>query len=80
MNDTQNYVMGRIGPDATPEDAAAVLDMASRLAEEQGDRNYDPIWWLSNRTYELWLLLDAANGDVAALVKVRAEAGLPILS
>jgi len=35
--------------------------------------------WLDNRTYPLSMLEDAANGDIYALMYVRAEAGLSIL-
>jgi len=36
--------------------------------------------WLANRVYNVDVLEAAAAGDVAALVQVRTEAGLPILS
>lgn len=36
--------------------------------------------WLANRGYPLATLEAAARGDVEALVIVRQEAGLPILS
>ncbi|MDE1948981.1 MAG: hypothetical protein KGL43_08460 [Burkholderiales bacterium] len=35
--------------------------------------------WLANRTYPLTMLDDAIGGDAAAVVYIRAEAGLPIL-
>jgi len=35
--------------------------------------------WLANRTYPLSVLEDAANGDIYALMYMRAEAGLSIL-
>ena len=36
--------------------------------------------WISNRTYPVEVLEAAAAGDVAALIEVRQEAGLPILT
>ena len=75
-----NYVMERLGTDATAADAEQVLGLAERLATEQGDIDFDAISWLSNRTYDWTELWEAANGNVAALAKVRTEAGLPVLS
>ena len=75
-----NYVMERLGTDATAADAEQVLGLAERLATEQGDIDFDAINWLSNRTYDWAELWEAANGNVAALAKVRTEAGLPVLS
>lgn len=73
-----NYVMERLGTEATAADAEQVLELAEQLAAEQGDA--DAINWLSNRTYEWSELWEAANGSVPALAKIRAEAGLPVLS
>ena len=70
----------RLGTDATAADAEQVLGLAERLATEQGDIDFDAISWLSNRTYDWTELWEAANGNVAALAKVRTEAGLPVLS
>lgn len=75
-----HYVMERMGTEATEQDAQMVLDMAEQLATEQGDDDFDAINWLSNRTYDWTLLWEAANGDVDAIAKVRAEAHLPVLS
>ena len=75
-----NYVMECLGSGATAADAEQVLDLAEQLATEQGDENFDAIAWLSNRTYPWTDLLEAANGDVSALARVRAEAHLPVLS
>ena len=75
-----NYVMERLGTEATAADAEQVLELAEQLAAEQGDEDFDAINWLSNRTYDWTELWEAANGNVAALAKVRAEAGLPVLS
>lgn len=75
-----NYVMERLGTDATAADAEQVLDLAEQLAAEQGDEEFDAIAWLNNRTYPWADLWEAANGDVSALAKVRSEAGLPVLS
>lgn len=36
--------------------------------------------WLGNRTYQLELLQRAVDGDIAALVQVRAEAGLTVFN
>jgi len=80
MMSNVNYVMERLGTEATAADAERVLELAEQLASEQGDKEFDAINWLSNRTYPWTDLWEAANGDVAALVKVRAEAGLPVLS
>lgn len=74
-----NYVMERLGNLATEHDAAMVLELAEKLAVEQGEVDYDAINWLSNRTYAFTDLYDAANGDVSALAKVRAEAGLSVI-
>lgn len=75
-----NYVMERLGTSAIREDAQQVIDLAEQLAAEQGEENFDAIDWLSNRTYDLNELWSAANGGVAALARVRAEAGLPVIS
>ncbi len=75
-----NYVMERLGTEATAADAEQVLGLAEKLAAEQGDADFDAIEWLSNRTYDWTVLWEAATGDIAALAKVRAEAGLPVLS
>ena len=34
--------------------------------------------WVSNRTYPASILEEAVSGDIAAIVLVRTEAGLPI--
>jgi len=78
--DTINYVMERLGTEANAADAEQVLDLAETLAAEQGDDDFDAINWLSNRTYDWTELWEAANGNVSALARVRAEAGLPALS
>lgn len=75
-----NYVMERLGSEATATDAEMVLGLAEKLATEQGDTDFDAINWLSNRTYDWTLLWEAANGDAGALAKVRAEAHLPVLA
>ena len=75
-----NYIAERLGTEATKEDAAMVAELAQKLAEEQGEEQGDLLDWLSNRTYEWTRLWEAANGDVAALAQVRAEAHLPVLS
>jgi hypothetical protein len=75
-----HYVMERLGTEATVEDAQQVLDLAEQLAAEQGDEEFDAINWLDNRTYDWTELWESANGNVAALAKVRAEAGLPVIS
>lgn len=75
-----NYIAERLGTEATTEDAAMVAELAEKLAEEQGDKEFDLLDWLSNRTYEWTRLWEAANGDAAALAQVRAEAHLPVLS
>lgn len=75
-----NYIAERLGTEATQEDAAQVAAMASAIAEEQGDDGFELIDWLNNRTYEWTDLWEAANGNTAALLKVRTEAGLAALS
>lgn len=75
-----NYVMERLGTEATSEDAEKVIDLAEQLAAEQGDEEGDVMDWLRNRTYDWTRLWQAANGDVAALAEVRREAHLPVLS
>lgn len=74
-----HYVMERLGTDATEQDAQMVIDLAESIAAEQGDEDFNLIDWLHNRTYDWTLLWEAANGDAAALAKVRAEAHLPVL-
>jgi hypothetical protein len=76
----RNYVMERLGSDATADDADSVLDLAEQLAAEQGDDCFDAIDWLSNRTYDWTEIWEAAKGDAAALCRVRAEAGLPVIA
>jgi len=75
-----NYIAERLGTEATKEDAEMVADLAEKLAKEQGDKGFDLLNWLSNRTYEWTRLWEAANGDAAALAQVRAEAHLSVLS
>ena len=75
-----NYIAERLGTEATREDAAMVAELAEKLAAEQGDTEFVLLDWLNNRTYDWTLLWEAANGDVAALAQVRAEAHLPTLS
>ena len=75
-----NYVMERLGTEATIEDAQKVIGLAEKIAAEQGDEDFNLIDWLSNRTYDWTLLREAANGDVSALAEVRREAHLPTLS
>ncbi len=75
-----NYIAERLGTDATQDDAAQVAAMASAIAKEQGDECFELIDWLYNRTYEWTDLWEAANGNTAALLKVRTEAGLVALS
>lgn len=74
------YIAERLGSEATTEDAQAVATLAEQLADEQGDDEFDLLAWLNNRTYDWTRLWEAANGDAAALVEVRAEAHLPVLS
>jgi hypothetical protein len=54
------------------EQLAAGIGAAGDEASEEGLDD-----WLSNRAYNRARLIGAARGDVAALVEVRAEAGLP---
>lgn len=75
-----SYIAERLGSEATREDAEMVADLAERLADEQGDDDFSLLDWLGNPTYAWTRLWDAANGDVAALAEVRAEAHLPVLS
>ena len=77
---TVHYVMERLGSEATEADATMVIDLATSLAAEQGDQDFDLIDWLSNRSYAWCELWEAANGDVSALAMVRGEAGLPVFS
>lgn len=74
------YIMERLGNEATEEDAIAVANLAESIAEEQGDEAFGLIDWLNNRTYDWTELWEAANGNAAALVRVRTEAGLPSIS
>lgn len=73
-------IMERLGSEATFDDAQMVADIAEALAAEQGDEQGELQDWLFNRTYEWVRLWEAANGDVAAIAEVRAEAGLPVLA
>lgn len=74
------YVMGRLGTEATEADAEQVIALAEALAAEQGDDEGSIIDWLNNRTYDWTELWEAANGDAAALARVRAEAHLPVIA
>ena len=75
---TIHYVMERLGSEATEADANKVISLATSLADEQGDQDFDLINWLENRTYAWTELWEAANGDVRALAMVRREAHLPV--
>ena len=70
------FIAERLGNEATAEDAQMVANLAAEIAQEQGDEEFDAINWLSNRTYDWAELWEAANGNAAALAKVRTEAGL----
>jgi hypothetical protein len=82
------YVMRRLGPEAKEEDADKVITLAMALWSEQladglGEPGEEAAIerlddWLSNRTYEWTVLLEAAGGNVPALDHVRREAGLPL--
>lgn len=74
------YVMERLGTEATEADAEQVIALAEALAAEQGDDEGSIIDWLNNRTYDWTELWEAANGDAAALARVRAEAHLPVIA
>lgn len=78
--DTTTHIMERLGTEATREDAEMIANLAESIASEQGDEDFNLIDWLNNRTYDWTELWEAANGDIAALARVRAEAGLPILT
>lgn len=73
-------IMDRLGHEATADDAQMVASFAEALAAEQGDEHGDLQDWLLNRTYDWTRLWEAANGDVAAIAEVRAEAGLAVLA
>jgi len=73
------YIQERLGSEASIEDAQAVANLAAELAEEQGDNAFGLLDWLQNRTYPWTELFEASHGNVAALVRVRAEAHLPPL-
>ena len=75
---TIHYVMERLGSEATEADANKAISLATSLAAEQGDQDFDLINWLENRTYAWTELWEAANGDVRALAMVRSEANLPV--
>ena len=75
---TIHYVMERLGSEATEADANKVISLATSLADEQGDQDFDLINWLENRTYAWTELWEAATGDVRALAMVRREAHLPV--
>lgn len=87
MNAITTFVAERLGTEATEQDARQVIDLAMTLWQEQfsaGIGADEPSLsriddWLSNRTYAWTELYDAANGDVAAMARVRTEAGLAIL-
>lgn len=74
------HIQERLGGEATEHDAEAVATLAEQLAAEQGDEDFNLLHWLGNRGYPWTDLWEAANGDVAALARVRAEAHLPVLS
>ena len=55
-------------------------ELAEKLRIEQGTIDGDLDEWIANRTYPREVLVLAATGNVAALAKVREEAGLPVLA
>lgn len=55
-------------------------ELAEKLRAEKGQIDGDLEDWIANRTYPREVLVRAATGNVAALAKVRAEAGLPVLT
>ena len=55
-------------------------ELAKKLRAEQGTLDGDLDEWIANRTYPREALVLAATGNVAALAKVREEAGLPVLA
>ena len=55
-------------------------ELAKKLRAEQGTIDGDLDEWIANRTYPREVLVLAATGNVAALAKVREEAGLPVLA
>ena len=55
-------------------------NLAEKLRAEKGQIDGDLEDWIANRTYPREVLVRAATGNVAALAKVRAEAGLPVLT
>lgn len=60
----------------------ALMIWAEQAASGIGPATVDPAQlddWLVNRTYPLTLLEQAASGDVAALLEIRIEAGLPAI-
>jgi hypothetical protein len=57
------------------EQIARGLGEPGKVADLQGVMD-----WLANRTLPLADYITACNGDVAALARVRAEAGLPVFS
>lgn len=73
------HIQERLGSEASINDAQAVAKLAAELAEEQGDDAFVLLDWLQNRTYPWTELFEASQGNVAALVRVRAEAHLPPL-
>ena len=73
------FIAERLGSEATTEDAEMVANLAAKIAQEQGDEEFSLIDWLGNRTYDWAELWEAANGNAAALAKVRTEAGLPAI-
>ena len=74
------YIQERLGSEASIEDASAVANLAAALAQEQGDNAFVLLDWLNNRTYPWTQLFEASQGSVAALARVRVEAGLPAVA
>jgi len=51
------------------------------IGDETENPNMTDIWdWIYNRSYPPNILEAAAAGNVAALVEVRSEAGVPVFS
>ena len=63
-----------------------IIRLALSLWAEQAQRGISPDEvdpdlieeWIANRTYPASILEEAVSGDIAAIVLVRTEAGLPI--
>jgi hypothetical protein len=69
--DVMPTIIEWLGGEATADDAQMVADLATDLADEARAEDFVLRDWISNRSYPITRLWEAANGDAAALAEVR---------